>query len=678
MRSARLPSWLAVVVIGYTVAAASACAGSTPPEGPAPAPQTGDDPPDRVGRLSYIQGPVSFLAAGADSWSVAEPNRPVTTGDRLWADSSARLEVDVGSTTLRAAGLTEVDIVRLTDHWVQVRIPQGTLNQRLRVLAPDKDYEIDSPNAAVSLAGAGEYRVDVSSDASTTTITVWSGRAEVTAAGSSFPVEAGQVATIRGDSTLTYDLTNTGQPDDFDRWARERDARADQAGAALRYVSEDTPGVEDLDAYGQWDADADYGPVWYPTVAEVGWAPYRQGHWVWIGRWGWTWVDEAPWGFAPYHYGRWAFVRGRWGWCPGRTIVQPVFAPALVIFVGGPTWRPRPEFGPGGGVAWFPLAPGEPYYPPYTTTVEYRRRINLTHITNIVIADRTAPAAGARYRNRDVSGGVTAVPVGVFAGAQPVRRSVVTVAASDLARARVAGPGAPVVPTAASLGVPARRAPAPPSRLATRGSVATHAPPPAPVPFTAQQGRLEANGGRPLTRAELSAMRPTAPAARVPPAPTRSAVTPASSGRTLTPARPRLPVTPEPAAQVFAPRGPAPAPTAPAPAARPPAARAPAPTAPAQRAPVQPPQPTSLDRSYQAARATEEARHREEFAKPPAGESSSALSQRQETEHQQLDQQYQRARGAGKSAMPAQPAPRTPKPAEKAPAKAPTRERQKQ
>ena len=655
MRRARLPSWLAVMVMGCTVAAATASAsiGSPGPEDPAP--QAGDDPPDRVGRLSYIQGPVSFLPATADSWSVAEPNRPITTGDRLWADSNARLEVDVGSTTLRAAGLTEVDIVRLTDHWVQVRIPQGTLNQRLRVLAPDEDYEIDAPNAAVSLAGAGEYRVDVSADGSTTTVTVWSGRAEITAAGSSFPVEAGQVATIRGDSALTYDLTDTGPLDDFDRWARDRDARADQAGPALRYVSRDMPGVEDLDQYGHWDVDAGYGPVWYPAVVQVGWAPYRWGHWVWIAWWGWTWVDEAPWGFAPYHYGRWAFIRGRWGWCPGRRIVRPVFAPALVIFVGGPTWRPRPEFGPGGGLAWFPLAPGEAYYPPYATTVEYRRRINVTYVTNIAVADRTAPPAGERYRNRDVSGAVTAVPVRVFAGAQPVRRSVVTVAAGDLARARTAG-GAPVAPTAASLGVPARRTPVPPTQLATRPAVATHAPPPAPVPFTVQRRRLEANGGRPLTRAELTALRPAAPAARVPAGPIRSAAAPGPGERTLAPARPRLPVTPEPAAKVFAPRTPTPAP----------------------RAPAQPPPPTSLDRSYQAERATVEARHREEFAKPRAGESPSALSQRQEREHRQLDQQYERARAAGKSAMPAQPAPRAPKPAEKAPGKAPTRERQKQ
>ena len=31
--------------------------------------------------------------------------------------------------------------------------------------------------------------------------------------------------------------------------------------------------------------------------------------WVWLRPWGWTWVDDAPWGFAPFHYGRWLW----WG-----------------------------------------------------------------------------------------------------------------------------------------------------------------------------------------------------------------------------------------------------------------------------------------------------------------------------------------------------------------------------
>ena len=46
-------------------------------------------------------------------------------------------------------------------------------------------------------------------------------------------------------------------------------------------------GVEALDDHGRWESDASYGPIWYPRVA-IGWAPYRFGHWAWIGPWGWT------------------------------------------------------------------------------------------------------------------------------------------------------------------------------------------------------------------------------------------------------------------------------------------------------------------------------------------------------------------------------------------------------
>jgi len=707
MPSTRRRSWVTLAVIGYTLVAVGICGGSQYRQGPVPQPpssRTGD-PPDRVGRLSLIDGPVSFLPAGADSWADAEPNRPVTTGDGLWADNAARAEIDIGSTALRLSGQTEVDVLRLNDHWLQVRVPQGTLSQRVRVLAPDQDDEVDTPNAAVTLTRAGEYRVSVSPDGATTTVTVWSGEAEVTAAGSTFPVEARQVATIRGDNQLTYDLTDAGAPDDFDRWARDRDARVDRATAARRYVSEDMPGFDDLDAYGRWDTDVDYGPIWYPTTVEVGWAPYREGHWVWVGRWGWTWVDDAPWGFAPYHYGRWANVRGRWGWSPGRVIAEPVYAPALVVFVGGPGWNVKAAFGSGGGVAWFPLAPGEVYYPAYTTGADYRQRINITNVTNVTVINNVnvTNVANVPYRNRGVPGAVTAVPAQVFVSAQPVRRAVVEVAPRDLTSARV-GVAAPVAPTTASLvaGAPGRRAPPPPAALATRPAVATHAPPPAPVPFTIQQRQLQGNAGRPLTPAQLATLRPAAPAAGPAAAPVRSAVVPGPGARTLAPARPKLPVTPQPATAVFAPKVPSPAarpglpqpaqpPTAPGqrPAPKPPTA---VPAPPAQAAATQPtarPQAAPLDQSYQAERAATEARHRQEFAKPPAGESPSALAQRQEAEDEALNQRYQQARTSGMTAMPPKaaaqaqkPAQRAPaqaqKPAQKAPAKAQTREGEKQ
>ncbi len=709
--------WLIGAVIGLTMGMASGCAGSQYPQGPVPQPpqSSTEDPPGRVGRVSYIDGPVSFLAASADSWSVAEPNRPVSTSDRLWADNSARAEIDVGSATVRLASQSEVDVVRLDDHWLQLRVPQGTVSERMRVLPPDQDDEIDTPNAALTMTRPGEYRVTVSPDGQTTTVTVWSGEVEVTAAGSTFPVQARQVATIRGDNSLTYDLTDAGSPDDFDRWALDRDARADRANASLRYVSEDMPGVEDLDPYGRWDSDANYGPIWYPTTVEAGWAPYRQGHWVWVSRWGWTWVDEAPWGFAPYHYGRWAFVGSRWGWCPGRVIARPVYAPALVAFVGGPSWQVTAAFGPGGGVAWFPLAPEEVYYPAYATDIDYRRRINVTNVTNVTIINNVTNVnvTNVNYRNRGVAGAVTAVPTRVFVGAQPVRHAVVEVPARELATARVVGPAAPLAPTTASFGggAPGRRAPLPPPALATRVAVASHTPPPAPVPFAIQQRQLETTAGRPLTRTELSTLRPAVGPGSAGP-PVRSAAVARPGERTLTPARPTISVTPKPA--TFVPRAPGAAPaaaTGPAPRPAPAPGQAPAPppptqtprpgqdqgpsapaaTGPAPRPapprgqaagpppPTQPPRPvqaqgpapeppaSTLDRSYQAERANLEARHRQEFAQPPAGESPAALSQRQEAEHQALDQRYQQARGSGKATMP--PPQQGKAPPEKAPPK---------
>jgi hypothetical protein len=48
----------------------------------------------------------------------------------------------------------------------------------------------------------------------------------------------------------------------------------------------------------------------------VGWAPYRHGHWAHVMPWGWTWIDDALWGFVPFHYGRWAMLGGGWGWVP--------------------------------------------------------------------------------------------------------------------------------------------------------------------------------------------------------------------------------------------------------------------------------------------------------------------------------------------------------------------------
>jgi uncharacterized protein DUF6600 len=104
---------------------------------------------------------------------------------------------------------------------------------------------------------------------------------------------------------------------------------------------------ETLSPYGQW-VDTGEGPsdgrAWRPDPDVVGedFQPYATGgRWVYSD-WGWTWESDYPWGWAPFHYGRWALTPSwGWVWYPGT-----VWAPAWV------DWR----FG-GGYIGWAPLPP---------------------------------------------------------------------------------------------------------------------------------------------------------------------------------------------------------------------------------------------------------------------------------------------------------------------------------
>ncbi|MCX7256507.1 MAG: hypothetical protein NTZ64_07145 [Polaromonas sp.] len=150
--------------------------------------------------------------------------------------------------------------------------------------------------------------------------------------GQSLPLDGGEQASFSGTS-LTPAAQGAALQDRFDQWTAERDRAEDQSVSA-RYVPRETVGYQQLDRYGDWQQDATYGAVWLPRSLPDNWAPYRTGLWRWISPWGWTWIDEAPWGFAPFHYGRWAQIGPRWAWVPGRLPQRPVYAPALVAFVG--------------------------------------------------------------------------------------------------------------------------------------------------------------------------------------------------------------------------------------------------------------------------------------------------------------------------------------------------------
>lgn len=485
--------------------------GQPPDQGEAPDQAPAQDPPGRVARLNYSEGSVSFQPGGTGDWVQVVQNRPLTTGDNLWADKDSRAELHVGSTALRMSSETSLTFLDLDDRTTQIKLSQGSLILKVRHLDDGDLFEVDTPNLAFTIQRIGEYRVDVNSAGDETITTVWHGRGEVTGGGESYVVVAGQQAVFDGTDQLNHQINQLPQSDDFDNWALARDQQEDES-QSVNYISPEMTGAEDLDEYGNWTYAADYGPVWRPAGVPVGWAPYRFGHWVWVGPWGWTWVEDEPWGFAPFHYGRWAFYGGGWCWVPGPVVIRPLYAPALVAFVGG-----GPAFG--AGVAWFPLAPREVYVPWYRTSRGYvnnvnitNTRVNVTQVTNIyntTIINNNTTVTRVNYANQRVAGGITAVSRDTFTNARPVYRNIAQVDTQKLASAPVTyrEPVQPVRQSVVGAGAPTRVQP--PARILNRQVVATRNPTPP---------RPEFKGGPTQNARATSNVRTEAPASTPHPA----------------------------------------------------------------------------------------------------------------------------------------------------------------
>ncbi|MBX3699302.1 MAG: hypothetical protein KF811_15960 [Dokdonella sp.] len=402
------------------------------------------DPPGRVARLSHVGGDVSMRPAGLDDWTDARINRPLIAGDNLHTDRASRVEMEIGGATIRLDERTSFGMLDLDDDIAQVELTEGTLSLTVRRIFEGQSYEVDTPTLALVIDQVGQYRIDIAPDGSSTMVTVIDGGADVYGSNnSSFRVRDGFAYRFYDTRLEDYETLDLPRQDDFDRWCYERAERYERS-PSRRYVSDEVIGYADLDDYGSWSTNRDYGAVWYPTRVEVDWAPYRDGHWAWIDPWGWTWVDNAPWGFAPSHYGRWAFVGNRWGWLPCPRNVRPVYAPALVAFVGGGGFSVT--ISSGGPVGWFPLGPRDVYVPWYRGSRDYFNRVNIrnttiinnTYITNVYNDySRGRPIDNFNYAYRRNDRAFTAVSHDAFINARAVQRSRVQVNQAQLARSQV-------------------------------------------------------------------------------------------------------------------------------------------------------------------------------------------------------------------------------------------------
>ncbi|HEY4086150.1 MAG TPA: DUF6600 domain-containing protein [Bryobacteraceae bacterium] len=449
-----------------------------------------EDPPSRVARLNWMSGDVAFQPATVDEWTNATLNYPLTTGDHIFVNAGGRAEMQVDGNALRLDSNTNFGFLNLTDQTIQISLSEGYLDIRLRNIGRDEVFEIDTPNGAVTLQRAGDYRIDADANRNITLVTVRDGQAEMYQDGNSVLVTAHQTARF----TDSGQQVNPEYPaDDFDNFVASRNGAEDSVNRGGDYLPDDMTGSEDLYTYGRWDNDPLYGSVWVPPV-DPGWQPYTTGRWAFVEPWGWTWVDDAPWGFAPFHYGRWVMARGAWVWIPGERRYRPVYSPALVGFIGGSSF--------GVSIGWFPLGPREPWIPSWHASPRYIERVNVRYVENV----RTINVTNIRYVNRQ---NVTFISQADFASARPVRGSVIRYAPGQIRDAEVlSAPRVAPLRASVAVGTP-RNAPI----VRARPVVARTPPPPAPVSFQARQQMLMQNNGEPLRPAQVRQLRSQAPAA---------------------------------------------------------------------------------------------------------------------------------------------------------------------
>jgi hypothetical protein len=607
--------------------------------------QAQSEPPGRVGRLAFTDGTVSLHDNEQSQWTPAVVNTPLSTGDSLWTEPNARSEISLAGTRIRMAGATELDMLAVDDTQTRLQIDQGRVDVKTLAMDTGQPYQITTPRGTISLQQQGDYYVEAGTTEDPTRLGVRAGAAQIQSLnGQVLAVRAGEIGEVTGDAgTPQLRTIRTAPPAPAAAWA-DRDRQV-VYGQPPQYLSSGVTGYEDLNNYGTWVSDNSYGEVWIPRSVPAGWAPYRSGHWAYVQPWGWTWIDEQPWGFAPYHYGRWANSGGRWMWLPPQREARPVYAPALVAFVGGIELAATLSRQSNEPVGWFPLGPREAYVPPYTTNRDYYQRINRpAQVQDQVLNDRwqraerhelVAAGQNAALANQRFA---TVVPATAFVRSQPVMRAALQVAPDQIAAAPVAPVAAPPAPTASvAAAAPATAAapnttapnaaapspaPADPKAQATAKATAPDVPVAktavADMPTLAKPAALQAPAA---PGPKFAATRPTAPTAdtskqSVPAlAPRQGTAPPLKGATTPAPSQPAKPgepprqqqATPQPQAAPAAgpkPEPPRPAeppkpqPAAPQPQAVPHPAPAPAPQ---QQARPEPPKPAEPPRQQQQA-----------------------------------------------------------------------------
>lgn len=308
-----------------------------------------DNGPVRLARFSNVDGNVTWRPADGTDWSDAAPNIPLREGAEIWNSDGGRAEIqfDDGS-WLRLGDDTIATLQTLSSNsdgeYTEIELNEGTAF--LHLVNSSSTYQVDTTLVSVKATGYSKIRIDNSDGIR---IAVRDGSAQVAGGSGNDELQSGSYLQLASAGDI-YNVGALPALDDEDHWNDTCD------GLDTRPTPNLPPNIAlvagNMDQYGDWHNDPQYGNVWTPRENDPDWRPYEHGHWVWVHPFGWTWVADEPWGWAPYHYGTWVQGQYGWSWVPGPS--QQYWSPAVVHFT---------EYQ--GNVCWAPLAPAEVHYPPH-------------------------------------------------------------------------------------------------------------------------------------------------------------------------------------------------------------------------------------------------------------------------------------------------------------------------
>ena len=157
-------------------------------------------PPERVGRVAYLEGAVSLQPPGEDDWTQALVNFPVVEGEGLWTGGDGRAELQIGPVAARLDSETELDISELSWGRMRLALAQGSVSIQVKG-APEGGVLVATPSGDVHLEGRGFYRIDVGAPGESdgpppSEVTVFQGQAEAPGPEGYTPLGPGQAATL--------------------------------------------------------------------------------------------------------------------------------------------------------------------------------------------------------------------------------------------------------------------------------------------------------------------------------------------------------------------------------------------------------------------------------------------------------------------------------------------------